>query len=205
LLILIFTFAGLSNAFGMVPPVYALQTTLAGWLNTNSEGLTLFVLFAGLNVALPVGLGLGAAWLSRRLAGRKEPLRVALACYAPALLPLAFAIWLAHYAGFHFLSSALAIVPVWQNFLLDHGLAWGGAPDWTMGPLLPGAWLDPVEMVVILVGFAVSFYAVGVRARHNEPPDGLLAQLPWLALVLALAAAAMFVFYLPMEMRGTAF
>jgi polyferredoxin len=205
LLILIFTFAGLSNAFGMVPPVYALQTMLAGWLNTSSEGLTLFVLFAGLNVALPVGLGLGAAWLSRRLAGRSEPLRVALARYAPALLPLAFAIWLAHYAGFHFLSSALAIVPVVQQFLQDHGLAWGGAPDWTMGPVLPGAWLDPVEMIIILVGFAVSFYAVGARARAAESPAGMLAQLPWLALILALAAAAMFIFYLPMEMRGTAF
>ena len=75
-----------------------------------------------------------------------------------------------------------------------------------MGPLLPLAWLDPFELVVVLVGFAASFYALGVRARRAEAkPDGFAAQLPWLALLLLLAVAAMFVFYLPMEMRGSAF
>jgi len=206
LLILVFAFAGLSNAFGMVPPVYALEEALGRWLHTNNEGLVLFLIFAGLNLLLPLGLGLGAAWASRQLAQRHEPLRVSLARYAPALLPLAFAIWFAHYAGFHFLSSALAVAPVFQNFLLDHGLTFLGAPDWTLGPVLPGAWLDPFEMVVVLAGFGASFYAVGVRARRAEQrPDGLAAQLPWLALLLALAVAAMIIFYLPMEMRGTGF
>ncbi|MCB8985680.1 MAG: hypothetical protein H6659_17770 [Ardenticatenaceae bacterium] len=206
LLILVFAFAGLSNAFGMVPPVYTLEAALGRWLHTNNEGLVLFLIFAVLNLLLPVGLGLSAAWLSRRFAGRREPLRVALARYAPALLPLAFAVWFAHYAGFHFLSSAMTIVPVFQNFLLDHGLTFLGTPDWTLGPLLPGAWLDPFEMVVVLAGFAASFYAVGVRARRADGrPDTLAAQLPWLALLLALALAAMFIFYLPMEMRGAGF
>ncbi|MCA9873746.1 MAG: hypothetical protein KC441_08825 [Anaerolineales bacterium] len=206
LLILVFAFAGLSNAFGMVPPVYTLEAALGRWLHTNNEGLVLFLIFAVLNLLLPVGLGLSAAWLSRRLAGRREPLRVALARYAPALLPLAFAVWFAHYAGFHFLSSAMTIVPVFQNFLLDHGLTFLGTPDWALGPLLPGAWLDPFEMVVVLAGFAASFYAVGVRARRADGrPDTLAAQLPWLALLLALALAAMFIFYLPMEMRGAGF
>ncbi len=206
LLILVFVFAGLSNAFGMVPPVYTLEAALGRWLRTNNEGLVLFLIFAVLNLLLPMGLGLGAAWTSRRLASRREPLRNSLARYAPALLPLAFAIWFAHYAGFHFLSSALTIVPVFQNFLLDHGLTFLGTPDWTLGPLLPGMWLDPFEMVVVLAGFAASFYAVGVRARRADGrPDPFTAQLPWLALLLALATAAMFIFYLPMEMRGAGF
>ncbi|MBK8986776.1 MAG: hypothetical protein IPM39_11975 [Chloroflexi bacterium] len=206
LLILVFAFASLSNAFGMVPPVYALEQTLGVWLRTDNEGLLLFLIFAVLNLLLPLGLGLGAAWSSRHLARRHEPLRVALARYAPALLPLSFAIWFAHYAGFHFLGSALSIVPVWQNFLLDHNITLFGAPNWTLGPVLPTAWLDPLEMVVVLVGFAASFYAVSRRARRaEERPDGLAAQMPWLALLLALAAAAMFIFYLPMEMRGAGF
>jgi hypothetical protein len=206
LLVLVFAFAALGNAFGMTPPIYSLQTTLAAWLNTRSEGLVLFIILVGVNLLLPVGAGVGAAWLSRRLARREEPLRHALARYAPAVLPLAFAIWLAHYAGFHFLGSALTILPVAQNFLLDHTITLFGQPDWTLGPVLPLAWLDLVEMAVILTGFAASFYAVGLRARQAEGrPDSLAAQLPWIALLLALAVAALVIFYLPMEMRGTAF
>lgn len=206
LLVLIYAFAGVGNAFGMVPPVYALENQLSLWLNTDNEGLILLIIFGVIFVLLPVGLGTLAAWLGRTLAKRQEPLRVSLARYTPAVMPLAFAIWFAHFAGFHFLSSAGSIVPVFQEFMLDHRISLFGQPDWAMGPLLPMSWLDPFELVVVLVGFAASFYAVGVRARRAEGrPDGFAAQLPWLALLLALAAAAMFVFYLPMEMRGSVF
>jgi polyferredoxin len=206
LLILIFAFTALGNAFGMTPPIYSLQATLANWLNTTGEGLSLLLILGLLNLVLPIAAGLGAAWLSRHLARRDEPLRHALARYAPAVLPLAFAIWLAHYAGFHFLSSALTILPVAQNFLLDHNLPLFGQPNWALGPILPPAWLDLMEMGVILLGFAASFYAVGLRAGRAEGrADSLVAQLPWLALLLILAAAALAIFYLPMEMRGTAF
>ena len=58
-------------------------------------------------------------------------------------------------------------------------------------------------MVVLLIGFAASFYAIGERGRAAK--DGLLPQLPWIALLLLLAVAAMFIFYLPMEMRGMGF
>jgi len=72
-----------------------------------------------------------------------------------------------------------------------------------MGPLFPPTWLDPIEMVVLLIGFAASFYAIGERAHTAK--DDLPPQLPWIALLLLLAVAAMFIFYLPMEMRGTEF
>ncbi len=206
LLILIYAFASVGNAFGMVPPIYALEKQLGLWLRTDNESLILLLIFGVIFVLMPVGLGALAAWLSRALAKRQEPLRVSLARYTPAVMPLAFAIWFAHFAGFHFLSSAGSILPVFQGFMLDHRLAWFGQPDWTLGPLLPLAWLDPFELVVVLVGFAASFYAVGIRAsKAEDKPDGFAAQLPWLLLLLALAAAAMVVFYLPMEMRGTAF
>ena len=205
LLVLVFAFVGISNAFGMTPPVYALETWLSRALNLSNEGLILLLVFTTLNLLLPVALGLGAAWLSRLLAGRKELLRHVLARYAPAFAPLAFAGWLAHYGGFHFLGSALNIIPVFQNFLRDHGIT-ASPPDWTMGPLLPAAWLDPIELVMVLVGFAASLYVLTYRARRVPPkPDGWAAQAPWIALLLGLAAAMMIVFYLPMEMRGSVF
>lgn len=204
LLIVIFAFVALSNAFGMVAPVYELEQQLMILLGTQNEGVILALLFGLLNLLLPVSLALGAAWLSRRLASRKEALRISLARYAPAFAPLAFAIWLAHYGGFHFLTSALTIVPVLQSFLLDHRITVLGEPDWTMGPIIPAGWLDPLELLVVLAGFAASLYVVAQRARRAEQsPDPPLAQLPWLLVLLLLALAAMAVLLMPMEMRGT--
>jgi len=204
LLIFIFAFAGLSNAFGMVPPVYALEAWLATALHIQHEGVILLLIFGVMGFLLPVGLVGLTAVSSQHLSPHQESIRQTTGRYAPAFLPFAFSIWFAHYAGFHFLGSALTIVPVFQQFLLDHNVTLlGTASNWAMGPLFPLTWLDPIEMVVLLIGFAASFYAIGERARTAK--DDLPPQLPWIALLLLLAVAAMFIFYLPMEMRGTEF
>ncbi|MFO7661616.1 MAG: FesM [Chloroflexota bacterium] len=204
LLILVFAFTGVSNAFGMVPPFYDLQTWLARTLNISHEGLLLLVIFVLLGLALPVSAGLGAAWLSRRLAGLSEPLRVSFSRFAPAFVPLAFAIWLAHY-GFHFATGALAIIPVLQTFLLDHGLAWlGSRANWTLGPLFPGTWILPLQTAIVLGGFAGSLL-IGHRIGSRDFSSSSLAVrvlLPWVIVIVGLALAALATFNLPMEMRG---
>jgi len=213
-LALFLAFAGISNAFGMVPPVYDLEKTLAGWLNTRSEALVLFLIFGTANLVLPAALGLGAAWLSLRLSGSQDKngsgadhsLRVTFTRYAPAVVPLSFGIWLAHYL-FHFASGALAIIPVVHGFLLDHRLSWPmGRPDWGLSAILPAGWLLPLQMGIVAAGFVGSLAVLGALARpaHAEPRAARLATLPWLALFLALALAAMVIFSLPMEMRGSA-
>src|SRR5690606_2893120 len=202
LLIVIFAFISVSNAFGMVAPVYELQSWLMRVLNTRNEGVILLIIFSVLNLLLPLAAALGASWLSRRLAARTESLRVTLSRYAPAFAPLAFAIWLAHYGGFHFLSSAQTLVPVLQNFLMDHQITIFGKPDWTLRPLVPYSWLDPLELLMVLAGLAASLYVLGQRARRADgAEDPPLAQLPWFVILLLLALAAMVIFLLPMEMR----
>lgn len=205
LLIVIVAFAALGNAFGMTPPVYALERQLAAWLRTDNEGVALALIFGALNLLLPIGAALGGAWLSRRLAGRQEPLRHTLARYAPAFAPLGFAVWFVHYAGFHFMTAVLTIIPVTQNFLLEHGVALFGQPNWTLGPLLPAEWLDPLEALLLLCGFGASLWVVARRAEQAAPADRLPAQLPWVLILLGLMLATLIVFGLPMEMRGTAF
>jgi polyferredoxin len=205
-LALVLTFAAVSNAFGMVPPMYALEEALAGWLNTRSEALILFLIFGTANLLLPAALGLGAAWLSHQLSGRADgdSLRVVFTRYAPAVVPLGFAIWLAHY-GFHFAIGALTIIPVLQSFILDHGLlSPTTSPNWSLSAILPTSWLLPLQIAIVLAGFAGSLYVVGALARraHPEPRVARKATLPWLALFLALAFAAVYIFSLPMEMRG---
>lgn len=205
-LMLIFAFASLGNAFGMVPPVFQLEIWLGNLLGTTSEAPILLIIFAVINLILPLSLGTAAAWLSRFFAEREEPLQFTLARYAPAFAPLAFAVWLAHYGGFHFLSSAAGIVPVTQNFLQDHGLTFLGEPDWTMSAIVPLNWLNGFEFFIVMAGLLVSLYVLGERAKRARPHrDTPLAQLPWLILLAGLALAAIWIFYLPMEMRGTPF
>jgi hypothetical protein len=152
-------------------------------------------------------LGLGAAWLSRKFSRKEKDasLRMAFTGYAPAVVPLGFAIWLAHY-GFHFVIGALTIIPVLQSFVLDHDLLTPVvSPNWSMSAILPTGWLLPLQVAIVLAGFAGSLHVVGQVARgaHPELRVARNAALPWLALFLALALAAVYVFSLPMEMRGT--
>jgi ferredoxin len=206
-LALMLTFTGVSNAFGMVPPVYVLEAKLATWFNSNSEALILFLIFGGTNLLLPAALGLGATWLSRALAGvgERESLRVVFTRYAPTFIPLGVAIWLAHY-GFHFATGALTIIPVFQDLLLDHGLPLP-PPNWMLSSILPTSWLLPLQTGIIVAGFLGSLTVAGRVARQAHPQTKTARRvvLPWLALMLALAFATLYIFNLPMEMRGTPF
>mgnify|MGYP003375749411 FL=1 len=204
-LVLVFAFAAVGNAFGMVPPFYDLLAWLAAALGTANEALLLALTFGTLFVALPVAVGLAAAWLSRAVVGRAEPLRIAFSRFVPAFVPLAVAIWLAHY-GYHLAIGGLGIVPVTQSFLLAHGLNWlGDAPNWELAALLPGGWLLPLQTAVVLIGFGLSLF-VGQRIGRrdfDDPPLAARALAPWLLVLLGLAVAALLTFNLPMEMRGS--
>lgn len=211
-LALVFAFSALGNAFGMVPPIYALEATLSRWLATDNEALILALILGVTMLALPAALGLGAAWLSRRLAGSAGsarattgwPLRVVFAGLAPAVVPLGFAVWLAHY-WFHFASGALTIIPVVQSFLIDHGvLALGGQPNWRLGPVIPAEWLAPTMVIIVLAGLVASLVAAGraAQAMTGDPRRARQATLPWLALFSLIALAAVVILTLPMEMRG---
>lgn len=203
LLVWLFTFAALSNAFGMTPPVYAAGAWLSGVLGTENEGLLLLLIFGALNLLLPALLALLVAGMSRALAGGGESLRVALATYTPALVPLGFAVWLAHY-GFHFATGALGIVPALQNFLIDHGiLLFGAVPAWGLSNILPFSWLLPLQLLCVVLGFGGAYLVLGEITRRENLP--FAAQLPWLLLLLGMAATAIYLFTLPMEMRGTGF
>ena len=115
--------------------------------------------------------------------------------------------WLAHYS-FHFATGALAIIPVFQTFLNDHGLLFlGTEPNWQLGAILPGAWILPLQTIVVVAGFAGSLF-VGNRIGRRDfgsPPVAMRALLPWLVVLAGLAAASLATFNLPMEMRGTIF
>jgi hypothetical protein len=187
----------------MTPPVYATADWLAARLGTTNEALLLLVIFGFLNLLLPAAIALAVAWLSRSLAEADEPLRVSFSRFVPALVPLGFAVWFAHY-GFHFATGALGIIPATHNFLIDHGiLIFGETPAWQMSNIVPFSWLLPLQVISVIVGFGGSYFVLSEIGRHAKIT--FLAQLPWLLLLLAIAVAAIYLFTLPMEMRGTGF
>jgi polyferredoxin len=198
------TFAAFSNAFGMVPPVHALQAGLGRALGISSEPVLLGILFLVGTVFLPVLTVGGAAKASASLSGSGSSLVDEATRYSYALVPLGFGMWVAHYL-FHFLVGGLTIIPAAQEYLADLNLIDLGAPAWTLGPLVPESWLLPLELLFLELGLLVSLVAI-YRIAQREVGRGtraIRASLPWGALALLLSAAGAWLLSQPMEMRGT--
>ncbi|MFP3855208.1 MAG: 4Fe-4S binding protein, partial [Anaerolineales bacterium] len=157
-LIIALSFMGFFNAFGMVPPVYELQQWLSDTLGfQGQEAALLLILLVGM-IGLPAVVLFGGGYISRTLtpADKRKRSRDYAARFAPAFVPMGIGIWLAHY-GFHFVIGALTIIPVLQNFLLDHGLAWlGQQPRWDVGYLIPTEWIFPLQVAAVALGFGLS-------------------------------------------------
>jgi hypothetical protein len=197
----------------MVSPVYALEDWLSGALGTTSEPLVLAIIFfLGLLVIPALLLGL-TGWVSRRWTMASTPdataattfptLRPWLTRYAYALVPLGFGVWLAHYS-FHFLTGFWTFVPVIQSFVGDIlGVQLLGAPRWDLAALLPPAWLDPLELGFMGLGWLGSLLVAYQLAAGDREQAPWPAFVPWAVLLSLLFAAGIWLMGQPMEMRGT--
>lgn len=201
-LCVVFTFGALLNAFGMITPVYKLESRLAALLHTNQPAPVLALIFVLFLVVAPLALLGGAAWLASRFGGspRRDPVRLALR-YAYALVPLGTGMWLAHY-GFHFLTGALTIVPVLQNAFASMGWPILGEPRWLLTGIAKSA-VPPLQIGFLLLGMAGSWLVAHHLAEEDAPAAAFRAAAPWLALCLLLCAAATWIILQPMDMRGT--
>ncbi|HEV8577933.1 MAG TPA: FesM [Thermoanaerobaculia bacterium] len=200
-LALLFTFGAMLNAFGMVSPIYAVETWLAGVMGTQREAAVLGVLFVGLLGLEPVLLLGLAAWLTRRGAGTREPLLPVVTRFAYALVPLGFGIWLAHY-GFHLLTGFWTFVPVTQSAFADMGVPWLGAPLWRLSGLAPGR-VVPLELGFLNLGLLGSLLVAYRIAEREYPARAARAFAPWAGLCVVLWLAALWLLAQPMEMRAT--
>ncbi|MCY3782079.1 MAG: FesM [Chloroflexi bacterium] len=190
-------FMGISNAFGMVPPYYALQEWLALNLGISSEFIVLLLIFGAVNLLLPAAASIAAAWLARGLTGlrKRDSLRETAAAFAPAFVPLGFGIWFAHYS-FHLLVGPVLIVPVIQEFM-------GGSGDWERFSVsLDSNVIGLIQLVLLLAGFLWSLRLAQKAALRLYRRKALLGLLPWALLFLLMMLAAWQIFTLPMEMRG---
>ena len=198
LLAVALAFMGIANAFGMVPPYYALQESLALNLGITSEFVALLLIFVSGNLLLPALISIAAAYLCRRftLSSKRDSLRDTLAAFAPAFVPIGFGIWFAHYT-FHFLVGPGLIVPVIQEFF-------GGIGDWQTWSFSVAPWLvGIIQLLALLGGFAWSMRLAQKTALRRYRKRAFQGWLPWALVFVLLMFAAWQVFTLPMEMRGT--
>jgi polyferredoxin len=196
-----FTFGAFLSAFLMTSPAAALERWLMATLGVASETPALALLYITALGAIPLILLSGAAAAARLLGGPAIGTLQAVAPYVLALVPLGGGVWLAHY-GFHFLTGALTIVPVSQAAALDlFGRAVLGEPLWQWAGMQPGS-VFPLQLGVVSMAAAASIGLVHATAARDCPARPAVVSLPWQAVVVALATAAMWVLWQPMEMRG---
>ncbi len=127
---------------------------------------------------------------------RKFSLRETVASFAPAFVPIGLGIWIAHYT-FHLLIAFGTIIPVFQEFLGQTG-EWerfGGTPDLNL--------ISMVQIVALLGGLLWSLFVAQKVSFRLYRRDAMLGLVPWALLLLLVAALAVMIFSLPMEMRGS--
>lgn len=200
-LAILFVFGALLNAFGMVSPVYAFMSWIAGFLGTTAEMPVLVTLFVLILVLEPLLLVGGAAYLTQRSIDRQSSLSAIALRFSYAFIPLGFGIWLGHYA-FHLLTGFGTVVPVVQQALLDWGVAAFGKPRWDLGGISAG-FVYPLQFGFVTLGLVGSLLVAFNIAERDYGPRGPVAFRPWAVVFVMLWLSAVWLLAQPMEMRGT--
>ncbi len=200
-LALIFTFGALLNAFGMVSPVYALETWLGRVMHVSRQAPVLGVIFGFSLVLEPLALLSLAAWLTRVWAGSPRAMLPAMVRYSYGLVPLGFGMWLAHYS-FHFLTGFLTFIPVTQNAVASLGRPLLGEPLWTLTGI-PVRFVQPLELGFLVLGLAGSLLVTHRLSEEDGAAHPGRAFVPWAAVCAIVWMAAVWLILQPMEMRAT--
>ncbi|MBZ0292968.1 MAG: FesM [Anaerolineae bacterium] len=196
LLVILLAFMGVTNAFGMVPPIYQLEFDLSQTLGTNNELLILLIIFGFGNILLPTTLVLLAAFLSKLFSGSKQSLRHITAAFAPAFVPVGLGVWIGHYT-FHFLIGAGTIIPVFQEFL-------GLTGEWQrFGVAADQGFITLVQIVALLGGLVWGLSIAQTAALRMYRRQSVLGFVPWALLLIGVILVMLQIFSLPMEMRGS--
>ena len=204
-LCVVLVFGAFANAAGMTRPLVAWLTQLFRPSGLQSPFVAMSGFYIAALLILPVLIFAVAATISRRwdeLPGSRLDLA---ARYAFALVPLGFAMWMAHYS-FHFFTSFATVVPTTQRFIAEFGWTLSGPPQWSCACCVPAArWLVRTEIMFLDFGLLLSFYS-GYRiglSRTSRPITALKAFTPWAAVMLLLFAVGIWIVFQPMQMRGT--
>jgi cytochrome c oxidase assembly factor CtaG/ferredoxin len=201
-LVLILVFGALANSAGMIAPVAALLDR-AGLL-FDLQRPVIVALFLVFGIFLIPGLTVGiAGFLSRRLGKLEVPIKPFISDFAMTLVPLGFAMWLAHFV-FHLFTGSHLPIPVIQRIAQDLHLTLLGKPNWSISSWALPQLLD-FEILFLDLGLLVSLYAgwkVAQRYNHSKKRS-LLIFTPWSIVYFLFFLVAVWILFQPMDMRGT--
>ena len=185
--VLVLAWAGLVNAFAMIPPYWAVAAWLSNALHTTDEAL-LLILIQGVGIGAGVGLTL-------LLTGGK------LREWVGVLFPLMLAIWGGHYL-FHFITGYNTLIPNAVEALQRMGLMIGSVP---IPGVVRGDNIFPVQAVVSYIAlFGSLWVAYKKAARGNVDARGVVSKmLPVVVLALAFNTLTLLIFSQPMQARGS--
>ncbi len=194
-LVLVLVFGAFANAAGMVGPIVQ-------WREEHSPFLTNAIFYFFSLLVLPLlTVGVAAAVNHRRDASWRETA----SRYSFSLVPLGFAMWLAHYS-FHLLTSYDTVIPVTQRFVADLGWARLAEPSWVACCCRAvGSWLPRLEIIFLDMGLLLSLYT-GYRIALSETSrfgQAIKILLPWALLMVVLFLVGVWIVLQPMQMRGT--
>jgi polyferredoxin len=189
--ITVLTWAGLVNAFAMIPTFFSFAASLSSFLGTRSEAVLLLVI-QGFGILGGVAL----SSLAARLSGAK------LRDYSSVLLPMCLGIWGGHYL-FHFITGYATLLPNIVTALQNLGLPLADLPK----PSIPRSdGIFPVQVVITYVALAASGYAAFQKASvasNGNSRSLILKLLPQILVLLLIATITLLIFSQPMQARGS--
>jgi cytochrome c oxidase assembly factor CtaG len=175
-LALVLVFGAFLNAAGMTEPVMMWMHRWHARLGSMLPVVTL--MYAAGILILPAALAVACGWISRLSA--RAAWKDLTCSFTLALVPVGFAMWLAHFSN-HFFSWWSAVITAFS---------------WT--------WIPSLELVCLDCGLLLTLYlSWRVAARFAKGGRlALAAMLPWAVLAGVLYAAGVWIVFQPMQMRG---
>ena len=113
-----------------------------------------------------------------------------------ALVPIGFAMWLAHFSN-HLVAGWSTVIPAVERFFSQ--VSSGSFPQAWM----PN-WLPSLELIFLDLGLLLTLYTAWRVACRVADGDrmALAVMSPWAVLAGALYAAGLWIVFQPMQMRG---
>ncbi len=193
LFVTVLAWAGLVNAFAMIPAFYSLAEWLAGLLGTRDQTVLLIII-----QTVGIGGGVGLSFLAARASGALGGHGLTrLRDWAAVLLPLALAAWAGHYL-YHFLTGYATLWPNMVNALLRAGITLPQPPPPTVSRIDQAFVYQVVLSYLGLSLGAWAAYRRTVRLKVN-----VTALAPQIILIVLFMALTLLIFSQPMQARGS--
>jgi hypothetical protein len=195
-LVLILVFGAFLNAAGMTEPVMMWMHHWHARLGLTSIVPIITGFYAGGLLIIPAILAAACGWVSLRWAQGSSTWKDLTCSFTLALVPVGFAMWLAHFSN-HLIAGWCTLIPAIERFF-----SLVSAGDCPRASSL--SWLPSLELIFLGLGFLLTLYTAWRVACRVSGGDriALAVMSPWAVLAGALYSAGIWIVLQPMRMRG---